>query len=135
MKMMLLLMMMFAQDGTPTIVDGRLVCLPYGAICAAPAAAPPPSRSGLKVIRERCLSCHSGEKPAAGLKVDSVDNMVRGGKSGPAVVPGKPERSLIFMVLVGKTPHTKRVNRAEFDAIREWIAAGAQQYSMGGNEP
>ncbi len=92
--------------------------------------------SGLKVIRERCLKCHSGDKPPNGLRLDSVDNMVRGGKSGLAVVPFKPEESLIFkMIVAGKMPPGEPLEVSDRENVRRWIAAGAMQHSMSGQEP
>lgn len=96
-------------------------------------AAPP---SALKVFREKCQPCHSGEKPPNGLRLDSVDNMVRGGKSGPALVPRDPDASLLFKyITAGKMPPAKPLSRADQATIRKWIEAGAMQYSMGPYEP
>lgn len=82
--------------------------------------------SALKIIRSKCLSCH-GEKAAGGLRMDTVDNMVRGGKHGPAVTPGDSEASPIL----SRHYFTEK----EQAVVKRWIAAGAMQYSMGGQEP
>lgn len=100
------------------------------------AAAPPPS--ALRIIREKCLSCHSGDKSPNGLKLDTVDNMVRGGKSGPALVPYKPDDSLMFKAITGtvqRMPPFYPLEESQVAIIRRWIYMGAQQTSMGSQEP
>lgn len=100
-----------------------------------------PRISALQTIRENCLKCHSGEKPPNGLRLDSVDNMVRGGKSGPALVPFQPDQSLLYKYITPregagpKMPPFYPLTEAQQAAVRAWIAAGALQYSMGGQEP
>lgn len=106
-----------------------------------------PPLSALKIIRERCVKCHSGDKPPNGLRLDSVDNMVRGGKRGPAVVPFKPDESLIYQALNGCAgcvwnskgfvimPPGSQLSTDEIITIRKWILGGAHQYDMSGREP
>src|SRR5687767_1742103 len=53
------------------------------------------------VLVEHCNQCHSAEAAAkkklkGGLQVDSRDALLAGGDSGPALVPGKPDESLII---------------------------------------
>ena len=69
---------------------------------AAPvAAAPPPEGAEFfekqvrPILVERCYPCHSdaAPKPKGGLRLDSRDGALKGGHSGPAVVPGKPDES------------------------------------------
>lgn len=96
--------------------------------------------SALKVIRERCLKCHSGDKPPNGLRLDTVDNMVRGGKRGSAVVPFQPDQSLIYQAITGvsglvRMPPITSLADSDIATIRQWISRGAQQMSMSGQEP
>ncbi|MSQ93122.1 MAG: DUF1553 domain-containing protein [Gemmataceae bacterium] len=51
------------------------------------------------VLIESCFKCHGGEKVSHKLRVDSRDALVKGGKSGPALVPGKPEKSLLLQAI------------------------------------
>ena len=55
--------------------------------------------------------------------------MLRGGKSGPAIVPGKPEESLLLHKVSGDKPAMPAVGGpltdAEVDLFRRWIADGA----------
>lgn len=49
------------------------------------------------LLVNHCYACHSAEtKPAGGLRVDDRRGLLRGGDSGPAVVPGAPEKSLLL---------------------------------------
>src|SRR5882762_3756883 len=47
------------------------------------------------VLAKNCFACHTNSQ-LGGLRVDSRDNLLKGGKSGPAVVPGKPDESLLI---------------------------------------
>ncbi|MHC5544966.1 c-type cytochrome domain-containing protein, partial [Singulisphaera rosea] len=50
------------------------------------------------VLVEKCYSCHSSasKSPKGGLRLDSISAIRKGGTSGEAVVPGKPEESLLI---------------------------------------
>jgi hypothetical protein len=48
------------------------------------------------LLRTRCYACHGGVKQEAGLRVDTVDLVLRGGESGPAVVKGEANERLIL---------------------------------------
>src|SRR5688500_6457834 len=48
------------------------------------------------ILVERCLECHSAEKKIkGGLALDSRAGWEAGGDAGPAIVPGKPDESLL----------------------------------------
>jgi hypothetical protein len=49
------------------------------------------------VLAARCLSCHGDTKQKAGLRLDSLVGMLRGGESGAAIVPGEPDESNLVM--------------------------------------
>jgi hypothetical protein len=84
------------------------------------------------VLVERCYKCHSNQPraPKGGLRVDSREALLRGGDSGPAVVPGKPEGSLLFQAIcydgdaVEMPPNEKLPDQVLAD-FRRWIASGA----------
>jgi len=44
----------------------------------------------------RCTACHGPRKQEAKLDLRTRASMLRGGKSGPAIVPGKPAESLVL---------------------------------------
>src|SRR3982751_3073019 len=47
------------------------------------------------LLVEKCNACHGAEKQKGSLRLDSREAMLKGGESGPAIVPGKPEDSLL----------------------------------------
>src|SRR6516225_9166041 len=67
----------------------------------APAAAPDPAGVDFfekrirPVLVEYCYKCHSGQAKSVkgGLRLDSRDGLLKGGDTGPALVPGNPEKS------------------------------------------
>ncbi|MFN7934046.1 MAG: PSD1 and planctomycete cytochrome C domain-containing protein [Bryobacteraceae bacterium] len=81
------------------------------------------------VLAKNCYACHTGSE-LGGLRVDSRDRLLRGGKSGPAVVPGKANESLLMRaVLRGdarlKMPPQAPLTEREIEDLRTWIDGGA----------
>ncbi len=95
------------------------------------------------LLASNCYACHSAQasKPMSGLLLDSKAGMLRGGASGvPAVVPGKPDESLIIAAVRGqkpglKMPPGKTLDAAEIDKLLEWIRMGAPDPRTGGSPP
>ncbi|HEX7899934.1 MAG TPA: PSD1 and planctomycete cytochrome C domain-containing protein [Planctomycetota bacterium] len=89
------------------------------------------------VLHARCVACHGPEKQKAGLRVDSRSALLGGGDSGPALVPGAADRSLLMKALrQGEMPPPKSGPRLGDDVLRDleaWINAGAPY--PGGAEP
>src|SRR4051812_5379493 len=48
------------------------------------------------LLLAKCVSCHGPEKQRGKLRLDSRAGWEKGGESGPAVVPGKPDESLLI---------------------------------------
>ena len=49
------------------------------------------------ILVDHCYMCHSADtKPSGGLRVDDRNGLIQGGSTGPAVVPGQPEKSLLL---------------------------------------
>jgi len=85
------------------------------------------------VLVEQCAACHSPamETPMGGLRVDSRDALRRGGASGPALVPGQPEQSLLLKALryqdpTLKMPPTGKLPDRVVEDFEAWISSGAQ---------
>src|SRR4051812_6309335 len=51
------------------------------------------------VLAERCYQCHGPTKQKADLRLDRREGILKGGESGPAVVPGHPEKSLLIRAI------------------------------------
>jgi mono/diheme cytochrome c family protein/cytochrome c553 len=83
------------------------------------------------LFAEHCLGCHGDEKQEAGLRLDSREALLKGGETGAAVVPGKPEESLLLATLLHREPAPKMPRKkpplpaAAIADVRQWIAAGA----------
>jgi hypothetical protein len=93
------------------------------------ADAPPGlDREILPLLRAHCVKCHGPIKPKGKLNLASPRAMARGGASGPAVVPGKPDESLLWdQVSGGEMPPEPEEPLSDADkaAIRRWIERGA----------
>jgi hypothetical protein len=48
------------------------------------------------LLLERCHRCHGPRKQQGGLRLDARESVLKGGDSGPVVLPGKPEESLLL---------------------------------------
>jgi mono/diheme cytochrome c family protein len=80
------------------------------------------------VLAANCYDCHT-EEQLGGLRLDSRDAMLKGGKRGPAIVPGDPDRSLLVAAVrqTGelKMPKGGRLKPDEVEALATWVRAGA----------
>ncbi|HVJ80025.1 MAG TPA: c-type cytochrome domain-containing protein, partial [Planctomycetia bacterium] len=78
----------------------------------------------------RCLKCHGEKKQEAGLRLDSRAAMLKGGDSGPAVVPGKASSSLLLEAVRQegdlKMPPDKPLAPREIELLARWIERGAK---------
>src|SRR5712691_9446946 len=79
--------------------------------------------TALPVFRAKCIMCHSGSAPQASLDLQTAQSALKGGKSGPAIQPGAPARSLLFERVVSKSmpPGPDKLTGPEIAAIRGWI--------------
>jgi mono/diheme cytochrome c family protein len=82
------------------------------------------------VLAESCFACHT-TKATAGLRVDSREGLLKGGDSGPAILPGDPDASLLIKAIrhtVG-TPKMPmggaKLTDAQIAALAQWIRDGA----------
>ncbi len=84
------------------------------------------------ILSENCYKCHSVEKGAAkgGLTVDSAQAMLQGGETGPALVPGDPEKSLFIRAIRYTDPELQMPKKYllkddEVATLTEWVKMGA----------
>ena len=85
------------------------------------------------ILQLRCVVCHGGRTKQAKLDLRSRESILRGGKSGPAVVLGKPENSLLLKKIHdGSMPprrdlvaaSIKVIEPAEIEKLARWIGEG-----------
>jgi nitrate/TMAO reductase-like tetraheme cytochrome c subunit/mono/diheme cytochrome c family protein len=73
----------------------------------------------------RCIFCHSGPEAKGDFDLSSYEGLLQGGMSGPGIVPGDPEASLVIQRQSGARDHFGQMLDEELEALIEWIAAGA----------
>lgn len=84
------------------------------------------------VLIEKCYECHSAEakKLRGGLKLDSKEATLRGGDTGPAVVPGKLDESLLISAIKWSDKDTQMPPKKQLPAsviadFEQWVKMGA----------
>ncbi|MDR3632551.1 MAG: DUF1549 domain-containing protein [Isosphaeraceae bacterium] len=80
------------------------------------------------ILAANCLSCHGEKKERGGLRLTSRESLLAGGDSGPAVVPGKPEESLLIEAIHQgslKMPPKGKLSEREVAALEQWVKLGA----------
>ena len=83
------------------------------------------------VLVARCYSCHGALKQEAKLRLDTAEFIRKGGKHGPAIVPGKPAESLLLKKVSAPSldermpPEGEALHEPQIAGLRDWIAAGA----------
>ncbi|RXK53881.1 DUF1553 domain-containing protein [Oleiharenicola lentus] len=87
------------------------------------------------VLSEHCYKCHShtADKIKAGLLLDSRDALLHGGNSGPAVIPGKPDESLLIQAIrytdedlqMPPEDHGGKLTDRQIADLTEWVRRGA----------
>lgn len=88
------------------------------------------------ILVNHCYACHSAEtKPAGGLRVDDRNGLISGGNSGPSVVPGKPNESLLIKRVVKEAKKRmpsegEHLKEEQISVLAKWIEDGAQWPSI-----
>jgi hypothetical protein len=97
------------------------------------------------IFKESCVKCHSLDNPkhkaASGLRLDTKEDAMKGGKSGKAIIPGNAKDSVLYKILLGtvtvdgedidampkpkKGEHFKPLPDKEIEVIKNWIDQGA----------
>ena len=100
---------------------------------------PPNQHDIIPIMLRRCSVCHGGHRQEAGLDLRTRAGMLRGGKSGPALVAGNPDASrMLQKVQAGQMPphdrlvevSVKPMEGAETDLLARWIALGAPEVAI-----
>jgi len=85
------------------------------------------------ILAQHCYQCHGATQPKHGLRLDTAAFALKGGKSGPAIQPGKSSDSLLVQVISGthkditRMPYKKPpLSDAQIALVRRWIDEGAK---------
>lgn len=106
-----------------------------------PAATPDKNAAGVEffeskirpILVNNCYKCHSrqSEKVRGGLLLDTREGLRQGGDSGPAVVPGHPEKSLLVRAVsytdkdLQMPPKDQKLPEEQIANLRAWVKMGA----------
>ena len=103
----------FAAESEPAVVD------------------PGFTESIAPLLAARCLACHSADDEInGGLRLDLRDGWAQGGDSGPAIVPGEPDQSLLIRAIrweagAPQMPPDGKLAAEEIAMIEAWVRRGA----------
>jgi hypothetical protein len=101
----------------------------------------------IPIMLRHCTPCHSHRRREAGLDLTTRAAMLRGGKSGPALVPGNPEKSVILQKIRARQmpplgvfdSGVTRPPDLDVEKLKQWIAQGAPEKEVkpdvAGTEP
>jgi mono/diheme cytochrome c family protein len=85
------------------------------------------------ILAEKCLKCHGEEKQKGKLRVDSAEAILKGADGEAVLVPGKPDESSFYTLLVLPADHDDimpakgdPLTAAQAKLVYDWIAAGAE---------
>ncbi|MSU34814.1 MAG: DUF1553 domain-containing protein [Pedosphaera sp.] len=83
------------------------------------------------VFADKCWKCHGAQRSENGLRLDSREEMLRGGDHGPAIVPGKSQESLLLQAVrgthaeIGHMPKKgDKLTASGVDLLSRWIDEG-----------
>ena len=119
----------------------KYFCLLAALAFTGPTRAADPTRAQLDffegrirpVLADKCYKCHSAqsEKVKGGLLLDSREDLLKGGKTGPAIVPGDPEKSLLIEAIrytnedLQMPPKGEKLSAAQIADLTAWVKMGA----------
>jgi len=127
--------------GWPTVVFSLF----FGALMAAGAAITPEQANTLPapanhtvdfakeikpIFEASCIKCHGRGKDKGGLRIDNRETLLKGGDSGPVVIPGKSAGSLLIALVQGLDPDNvmpqkgSRLTPEQVGILRAWIDQG-----------
>ncbi len=111
--------------------SGLFLRLQFSEVAARQSSAVNFERDIRPLLHSRCIECHGPEKQKGGLRLDTKTTALKGGASGPAIVPGKSAASELIR-RVSSTDTAERMpskgeplTAREITLLRAWIDAGA----------
>ncbi|HYL73468.1 MAG TPA: DUF1549 domain-containing protein [Bryobacteraceae bacterium] len=101
-------------------------------VCALAAAADVDfTRDVHPILAQHCFACHAGDKRSGGLSLRDYSDVLKGGRSGPAILPGHSGESLLIRRVTAETSPMPaagpRLTAPEVAALRSWIDDGARE--------
>ena len=110
----------------PAVVLAAAVTVPIGAKAQNPEVFTTDIRP---IMERRCWNCHGEQLQLSGLDLRTRERALTGGTRGPAIVPGRPDESLLYRLVGGleepSMPSEDTLTEAEVASVRAWIEDGA----------
>ena len=86
----------------------------------------------MPILDNKCISCHKASRNKGGLRLDQAEHIIKGGESGPALVPGDLEKSLLAYRIMLSEDHEDhmppkekpQLSEEEKEIIISWIKSG-----------
>jgi hypothetical protein len=79
----------------------------------------------LPIFETNCVKCHRQAQKMAGLDLSTFSGLMAGGSSGPVIVPGNAQRSLLWkMIELDKMPMGGKLSAADKQSIKAYIEQG-----------
>ena len=99
------------------------------AVPAAGASQPDFAAEVEPILEHRCVQCHGEKQQLSGLRVDSREALLKGGRKGASLRPGDAEGSFLYRHVAGKAeprmPFGSTLAPDEIATLKRWIDAGA----------
>ncbi len=77
------------------------------------------------VLQTHCTECHGPETVKQGLNLSTPNTVLQGSRSGPVLIPGQPEGSLLVQLLEPDAephmPPKHQLSPAEIESIKDWV--------------
>lgn len=83
------------------------------------------------ILETSCIKCHGRGKSKGGFKLDNRDELLKGGDSGPAILPGKSLESYLIELVAGVDPDNvmpqkgSKLTAVQVGLLRAWVDQGA----------
>lgn len=82
------------------------------------------------LLLDSCVDCHSADLAESDLRLDTFSGMIKGGKAGPSVVPGKPKSSLLITAIgyqdaTLQMPPENKLSDQQIADLTRWVEMGA----------
>ena len=86
------------------------------------------------IFDTNCARCHGGINHRGGSNIDTREALLKGGHTGPAIVPGDPSKSLLVTLIRHEgpssdpkdmPPNKPKLSDADIQTVTDWIKAGA----------
>jgi hypothetical protein len=112
----------------PTVIVAPAVAVIACVVAGAPASGADDFDAVVApLLARQCLGCHNATDRKGGLNLSTAKTALVGGDSGAAVVPGKPDDSLLWeRISQDEMPPKKPLADGEKQVLRRWIAGGAR---------